>query len=648
MMSSRERVEAALSHREGDRVPLDLGATSCSGIHVSSLYALRQALGLDEPGTPVRVCEPFQMLGEVTPDLLDRLGIDAVRVGLPNNIYGFANDDWKPWTTSDGTPVLVPGQFPTEPELNGDLYMYPKGDRSAPPCARMPASGFYFDSITRQEPIDEDHLDPADNLEEFAPVDDEALEHVRREATRLGATGRALIGEFGGTSFGDAAFVPGPTLAHPRGIRDLEQWYMSLANRPEYVKEVFERQCEIGLSNLQRIHAVVGDSLSAVFITGTDFGTQGGPMIGPKTYRALFQPVHAADQRLDPRPYLVEDLHPLLRFDLAPARRHCRCRFRRAEPRADFGRRHDAPGPEGPIRGPDHLLGRWHRHPARASVRDAGRRARHGQRAPADLRRRRRFRVQHDPQRSGACPGRERGRFVRGRGRIPRLPVRGYGGALFSYREVMRMGQLEELRAAVVDGQKTTAVAKVTEALAAGLAPEKILQEGLIAAMGETGALYQAGEIFVPEMLVAARAMSAALAVLKPHLVAEGVPSRGKVVIGTVQGDLHDIGKNLVAMFLEGNGFEVVDLGVDVPPERFVAEVVNGAKAVALSALLTTTMVNMCDVISALVDANLREQVRVLVGGAPITTEYANEIGADGYARDASSAVELLCQLLEV
>jgi 5-methyltetrahydrofolate--homocysteine methyltransferase len=166
--------------------------------------------------------------------------------------------------------------------------------------------------------------------------------------------------------------------------------------------------------------------------------------------------------------------------------------------------------------------------------------------------------------------------------------------------------------------------------------------------MGETGALYQAGEIFVPEMLVAARAMSAALAVLKPHLVAEGVPSRGKVVIGTVQGDLHDIGKNLVAMFLEGNGFEVVDLGVDVPPERFVAEVVNGAKAVALSALLTTTMVNMCDVISALVDANLREQVRVLVGGAPITTEYANEIGADGYARDASSAVELLCQLLEV
>src|ERR1019366_1764026 len=183
--------------------------------------------------------------------------------------------------------------------------------------------------------------------------------------------------------------------------------------------------------------------------------------------------------------------------------------------------------------------------------------------------------------------------------------------------------------------------------LASGLPPEQILQEGLIAAMGETGALYQAGDIFVPEMLVAARAMSAALGVLKPHLVEEGVASRGKVAIGAVQGDLHDIGKNLVAMFLEGNGFEVVDLGVDVSPERFVAEVINGAKAVAISALLTTTMVNMNDVLNALVEANVRDQVRVLIGGAPITADYASEIGADGYARDASSAVDLLCQLLE-
>ena len=172
----------------------------------------------------------------------------------------------------------------------------------------------------------------------------------------------------------------------------------------------------------------------------------------------------------------------------------------------------------------------------------------------------------------------------------------------------MTMGQLEELRAAIVDGENDAAVAKVTEALASGLPPDQVLQEGLIAAMSETGALYQSGEIFVPEMLVAAHAMSLALGVLKPHLVEQGVASRAKVAIGTVQGDLHDIGKNLVTMFLEGNGFEVVDLGVDVPPERFVEEVNNGATAVAISALLTTTMVNMSDVIKALVDENLPRQ----------------------------------------
>ena len=200
-----------------------------------------------------------------------------------------------------------------------------------------------------------------------------------------------------------------------------------------------------------------------------------------------------------------------------------------------------------------------------------------------------------------ACPGGQHCCFVRGSERVPLLSDRGVGGALFRSREVTRMGQLEELRAAIVDGQNAAAVAKVTEALASGLSPERILHEGLIAAMGETGALYQAGDIFVPEMLVAAQAMRAALAVLKPHLVKEGVASRAKVAIGTAQGDLHDIGKNLVAMFLEGNGFEVVDLGVDVAPERFVAEVNNGARAVAISALLTTTMLNMADVVNALV-----------------------------------------------
>ncbi len=208
------------------------------------------------------------------------------------------------------------------------------------------------------------------------------------------------------------------------------------------------------------------------------------------------------------------------------------------------------------------------------------------------------------------------------------------------------MALLDELREAVVDGQAKLAVAKVTEGLDAGLEAGTLLREGLIEAMAQVGKLYEEGEVFVPEMLVAARAMTAALGVLKPHLVEEGVASRGKVAIGTTQGDLHDIGKNLVAMMLEGSGYEIVDLGVDVPPDKFIDAVRNGANVVAMSALLTTTMTNMQHAIEAITEAGLRDKVRIIVGGAPITKSYADEIGADGYAEDASSAVRLVKEVL--
>ena len=208
------------------------------------------------------------------------------------------------------------------------------------------------------------------------------------------------------------------------------------------------------------------------------------------------------------------------------------------------------------------------------------------------------------------------------------------------------MTPIEELRAAVVAGRAKDAVADVEAALAEDVSAGTILQEGLIAAMNEVGALYEQGEFYVPEMLVAANAMTTALARLRPHLVDEGVPTVATVAIGTVKGDLHDIGKNLVAMMLEGAGFEIVDLGVDVCPERFVQAIEEGADVVGLSALLTTTMVNMGDVIAAVTAAGLRERARIVVGGAPITAEFAQSIGADGYAPDASSAVRLVRGLL--
>ena len=292
-MTSRERVNLALNHKQPDRVPLDLGATSVSGMHVSSVYALRQALGLDEPGTPVKVVEPFQMLGEIKPDLMDALGVDVVSLGLPKNMFGFENKDWKPWTFWDGTPVLVPADFNTEPEPNGDILLYPEGDKSAPPSGRMPKGGFYFDAIVRQDPIDDDKLNPEDNIEEFKPISDWELEHLKAEVERLyNATDKAIVGSFGGTSFGDIALVPAPQLKYPKGIRDIEEWYMSTVTRKEYVREVFERQCEIALGNLAKVHKVVGDMVSAVFVTGTAFGMQTGPFISPAAYRDLYQPFH--------------------------------------------------------------------------------------------------------------------------------------------------------------------------------------------------------------------------------------------------------------------------------------------------------------------------------------------------------------------
>jgi 5-methyltetrahydrofolate--homocysteine methyltransferase len=198
----------------------------------------------------------------------------------------------------------------------------------------------------------------------------------------------------------------------------------------------------------------------------------------------------------------------------------------------------------------------------------------------------------------------------------------------------------------ILDGQQKIVTENVQAAIEAGLPPSQILNEGMIAAMAEVGQRFECGDYFVPEMLIAARAMQAGLAVLKPHLKESGVPSAGKVVIGTVKGDLHDIGKNLVAMMLEGAGFEIVDLGTDVSPEKFVEAVkTEAAQFMALSALLTTTMPNMKNTIEALEAAGARGNVKVVIGGAPVTEAYANQIGADGYSPDASRAVALVKSL---
>lgn len=290
-VTSRERVLKALNYQPVDRVPVDLGGTLGTGAHVSVISNLRQALGLDEPGAPVKVIEPYQMLGEVAADLRRILNIDTVNLPGPRNHFGFADADWKHWKTFDGTNVLVAGKFNTDPEPDGDILQYPQGDKSVPPSGHMPKGGFYFDDIIRQEPIDDARLDPRDNLEDFSILSDEDLELYERRARDLyDNTDLAITTGLPGTAFGDVALVPGAFLKHPKGIRDIEEWYISTISRRNYVKEVFAGQAEIAIENLMLMHQAVGDRLCAVWLDGTDLAAQNTLFCSLNTYRELYMP----------------------------------------------------------------------------------------------------------------------------------------------------------------------------------------------------------------------------------------------------------------------------------------------------------------------------------------------------------------------
>jgi hypothetical protein len=192
----------------------------------------------------------------------------------------------------DGLEVLVSADFRFTVDANGDTLIYPEGDLTAAPSGRMPRDGYFFDTIVRQEPIDEDRLDPEDNLEEFKPIADEDIEYFRAEVRRARATGRAVMAGFGGTAFGDIALVPGPFMKRPRGIRDVAEWYMSTTTRRDYIHRIFARQCEIAIANLERIYAAVGNGVDAVFLCGTDFGTQTSTFCSVATLRELYFPYY--------------------------------------------------------------------------------------------------------------------------------------------------------------------------------------------------------------------------------------------------------------------------------------------------------------------------------------------------------------------
>lgn len=289
-MNSKERIEAALNHKQPDRIPVDFGSTAVTGIHVSCVAALRDYFGLEK--RPVKVHEPYQMLGLVEDDLREAMGVDTIGVYPRKTMFGFPNENWKMWRCPDGLEVLVSEHFRTMTEPNGDILIYPEGDVSAPPSGRMPAGGYFFDTIIRQEPLDDEHLNVEDNLEEFQPVSEEDLDYFERSVKEAAATGLPVVATFGGTAFGDIALVPAPFLKHPKGIRDVAEWYMSTSSRRDYVHAIFERQCEVGIENLSKIHARVGDLVSVVFICGTDFGTQSSAFCSVPAFRELYFPYY--------------------------------------------------------------------------------------------------------------------------------------------------------------------------------------------------------------------------------------------------------------------------------------------------------------------------------------------------------------------
>lgn len=296
-MTSRERVIAAINHQQPDRCPIDLGSCGQTGMSVSTLYRLRKALGLDEHR--IKVVEPFQMLGEVEEDLLKAVHSDVVGLWNVGNMMGYQNKNWKPFDMDDGTPTWMGGGFEYDVNERGDKMVYACGDRNAPYALCMPKDGFFFDNIDHFDEkydmeIDEEDMTPREDFkDDFQVATDEDARHWEEESKKLfEGTDYAIMGVLGGGGLGDAAFVPGPTVKHPKGIRTIADWLMAMAAYPDYIEEVFAMQTEVMLKNLEIYKQAVGERIQVLWVSGTDFGTQNGPFTSVPMFQRLYKPYY--------------------------------------------------------------------------------------------------------------------------------------------------------------------------------------------------------------------------------------------------------------------------------------------------------------------------------------------------------------------
>lgn len=292
-LTSRERLQKTLNHEDPGKVVVDLGSTTVSGIHAYALERLRDYLGLEK--RPVKVYEPFQILGEVEDDLRQALGIDVIGCNTGWTIYGYRNENWKPWKfDTTGSEFLVSGGMETSVDENGRTYIYPQSDRSVPPCAMKPVGGYFFDTIVRPttEPFDEDNANAREDYRyDFSKYTDEQLRTLQDQIdwyyrnTEYGIFDAAAL-----HGMGDMAYIPGPGLKCVKGIREGSEWLVAHYSVPEYVKEWYAMQMEVALENCKILKEVAGDKIQVIFASGTDYGTQRAQYISNEMYREFYHP----------------------------------------------------------------------------------------------------------------------------------------------------------------------------------------------------------------------------------------------------------------------------------------------------------------------------------------------------------------------
>jgi len=288
--SSRQNFIKTINHQQPDKVVVDFGSAPVTGIHVVIVEKLREYYGLEKK--PVKVIEPYQMLGEIDPELIREMDIDVIGLSGEKNMFGISNKDWKVHKTLWGQEVMFPDGFNYTYNDTGDILIYPEGDTSVPPSAKMPKSGYFFDALDRQKPVDDSKLRVEDNLEEFNHITDHDLSYWKIQVESVENSGKGILANPGGTALGDIALVPAVGMKDPKGIRGVEEWYISTLTREGFIKELFDRQTDIAIGNLEKLYSYIDNRIDVIYICGTDFGTQNSTFCSPETYVRVWLPYY--------------------------------------------------------------------------------------------------------------------------------------------------------------------------------------------------------------------------------------------------------------------------------------------------------------------------------------------------------------------